>query len=111
MRFQINIGLEIPGVKQTAKQRKQQALRALSLLEQHFAFVRSSIKQSPSEQTLVASFQAANKGIYQRALAISEALQQDCVAIYCPDTKTGALIGTRAAQWGEFNPNRFIAAD
>jgi len=111
MRYQINIGLEIPGVKQTKKQRRLQAIKALSLLEQHFAFVEASIKVSSNEETLVASFQTAPRRVYTAALAISETLKQDCVAVYCTDTKIGALIGTRAAQWGEFSTTHFLAAN
>lgn len=108
MRFQINIGLEIPDTKSNVQIRKQRAKYALSLLQQKFAFVEARIEQSATEQTLVASFQTAASRAYGEALAISEALQQDCVALYCADTRTGALLGHKAAQWGAFNPAYFI---
>lgn len=108
MRFQINIGLEVPNTKSTKADIRRRAQYAKALLENKFAFVRATVKQSSTEPTLVAEFQTSSSRAYPEALAISEALRQDCVALYCPDTKTGALIGTKAAAWGEFNKQFFI---
>ncbi len=109
MRFQINIGLEIPNQKSSKRDLQKRAKYALSLLQQKFAFVDARLEQSKSELTLVASFQCAASRAIPEALSISETLQQDCVALYCPDTKTGTLVGTRAAKWGQFNKEYFIA--
>lgn len=34
--------------------------------------------------------------------------EQDCIALYLPDLKMGALIGPHAAEWGAFNPEYFV---
>jgi hypothetical protein len=36
---------------------------------------------------------------------------QDCIAAYNPVTKAGELIGPKAAEWGEFNPEFFVLLD
>ena len=41
---------------------------------------------------------------------ISEALGQDCIAVYCPQRQVGALVGPRASAWGTFNKANFIEA-
>lgn len=108
MQYQINIGLEVPNVTSTPEDLAKRAEYALVLLRSRFAFVEYRLEQSATEQTLVASFQTAPKRVYAEALAISDILQQDCVAVYTPEQRVGALVGQRAAQWGGFNPDYFI---
>lgn len=108
MKYQINIGLEVPNTSSTPEQLAARAEYALVLLQTRFAFVDARIQQSATELTLIAAFQTAPSRVYREALEISDILQQDCVAIYAPDQKVGALVGQRAAQWGAFSPEYFI---
>lgn len=108
MQYQINIGLEVPNTVSTPEDLAARAEYALVLLRSRFAFVEARLEQSATEQTLVASFQTAPKRVYAEALAISNILKQDCVAVYTPEQGVGALVGERAAQWGGFNPEYFI---
>lgn len=39
---------------------------------------------------------------------LSEALHQDCIAVYDLMHREGRLIGPKAASWGEFDPARFM---
>lgn len=110
MQYQINIGLEIPGVKSTKADIRKRANYVKSLLSHKFAFVKATVKQSATEATVVASFHTSKSRVYPEALAISDALQRDCVAVYCPSERTGALIGRKAAEWGDFNKDYFIEA-
>jgi hypothetical protein len=38
---------------------------------------------------------------------LATALDQDCIAVYNHSTNTGSLIGDKATQWGDFNPEYF----
>jgi hypothetical protein len=40
-------------------------------------------------------------------LALSTALDQDCVAVFDHSIGKGALVGDKADQWGAFNPEYF----
>lgn len=40
-------------------------------------------------------------------LALATALDQDCVALFDHSIGKGSLIGDKADQWGEFNPEYF----
>ena len=106
MQFQINIGLDVPNkaVNHTAQQAK-----ALALLQETFSHVQWRVAHSATEPTLVASFTAAQSRVYAEALRISEALEQDCVAVFNTQRQVGALVGPKAAEWGLFNKAYFIA--
>jgi hypothetical protein len=68
---------------------------------------RYTVHESDSEPTLVAELA---EGIAGDALeALSEALEQDCVAYV--DSLGGALYGPKADQWGPFNPAFFLTLD
>ena len=38
---------------------------------------------------------------------LATALDQDCVAVFDHELGKGSLIGDKAEQWGEFNPEYF----
>jgi hypothetical protein len=40
--------------------------------------------------------------------AIAEELEQDCIAVYEPESGSGTLIGPKAVNWGSFNPDYFV---
>jgi hypothetical protein len=107
MQFQLNIGLDVP---HTVANHARQAAKALGLLQDTFSHVTVRIEQSATEPTLVVTLSASPARVYADVARISDALGQDCIAVYCPQRRTGALVGTKAAQWGVFNPANFIGA-
>jgi len=73
-----------------------------------------NIHHSDTEITVVAevtnSF-SAFLPVDDRVFALANVLGQDCIAIYEPTSNLGALIGPKAAAWGEFNPEFFLNLD
>ncbi len=72
------------------------------------------VAQSDTEPTLV--LEAAMRGHDSventRTLRkLAETLGQDCIAVWSPRVHFGALIGPKAAAWGDFNPEFFILPD
>lgn len=55
------------------------------------------------EPTVIIQY-ALHKG---SLLALATALDQDCIALYDHSINKGSLIGDRASEWGEFNPEYF----
>ena len=69
-----------------------------------------SVHHSDTEATVVA-FVAAGSDYRAQVEFLSVLLSQDCIAVYDVDTKAGELIGPKAAEWGEFNPEYFVLFD
>lgn len=107
MRILLNIGLAVgtnrnigPGT----------ALRELENLD--FKVIETRLLRSDTERTLVALVDDKDRpGQDNRINFLSRLLSQDCIAVYYPEEGDGALIGPRAAQWGEFNPEFFFLLD
>lgn len=121
MRFVLNIGLDnIPvvgesftnGVRNPLVASRYitaiQAVRAAG-----FSVYKNKRVQSDTEPTLVAEvmFMGHLEQLHAKVTALSDLLQQDCIAVYNPITGQGDLIGPRAAEWGPFNPEFFILLD
>ena len=107
MQFQLNIGLDVP---HTVVNHARQAAKALQILRDTFSHVTVRQAQSSTEPTLVVTLSASPARVYADVARISEALGQDCIAVYCPQRRTGALVGPKSADWGVFNPANFIGA-
>lgn len=82
------------------------------LASHDFKIERHAIVHSESEMTVVAEVDDNDQpGTDNRIHMLSDVLGQDCIAVYNPLTREGDLIGSRAAAWGEFNPEFFVLAD
>jgi hypothetical protein len=69
---------------------------------------KTAVVNSDSEPTLVATVVLPeDASLY----AVSRSLQQEAVAVYYPDSSTGALVGPMAAAWGTFDPSMFFLRD
>ena len=113
MKITLNIGLALEGKPNLTADEALAAVKTSGLLVGRYATV-----QSDTEPTLVVDARTDsavmipfNASVWQ----IADALSQDCIAVYIPNTNKpaaeGMLIGPRAAAWGEFNPAYFIDID
>jgi len=99
-KYTINIGLANP-VRGTDNSVEQTLLEALKDIRG----VRDvAVKTSYSERTVVIDFDV----IYGSLNRLSDALEQDCVAVHDNDAGQGFLIGHNAHAWGEFNIDYFL---
>lgn len=75
--------------------------------------VMTEVFQSDSEPTLVAVVDAHRAArlfpMSASLFNVSAVLEQDCIGAYA--LGKGKLIGPRAAEWGQFNPEFFIMPD
>lgn len=74
-----------------------------------FKILQSKLLQSDTEPTVVARVEVANANWQVAELA--QKLNQDCIAVWSEREQRGALIGDKAATWGEFNPEFFFLLD
>lgn len=120
MQYLLNIGLD----KATADTPEaagynlfmRRVICATDALQGHgFKIIRSRVHQSDTEPTLVALVETGlahtDITVFTQVTKLSEALGQDCIALYNPASGRGALIGPRAAAWGTFNPEYFFLLD
>lgn len=91
----LNIGLD-----------KLPASRALATLATHgIRFTNAAVERSDTERTLIVDAECSPIEVY----ALADALGEDCIAAYDPETGKGYLEGPRAEAWGgEFIPEYFI---
>lgn len=68
----------------------------------------TSVRRSATEPTLVALVSIDDGDMADALHEASVQLAQDCIAVYCPGTEKGLLVGPKAAAWGEFNPEFFL---
>lgn len=61
------------------------------------------ISYDGDEPTLIVSFDYFIKPVEH----LARALDQDCVALFNHERNEGYLLGDKADQWGEFNPEYF----
>lgn len=73
-------------------------------LRLHVRVVRYKWQPSVTENTLVAEIERPLEK--EEALQICFELQQDCIAQQ--DGEKGQLLGPKAEEWGEFNPDYFL---
>lgn len=108
MQFQLNIGLDVP---HTVANHARQAAKAIEMMmAMGFNTICMRTEQSATEPTLVVSLHAGNRParVYADIARLAETLGQDCIAVYCPQTHSGALCGPKSADWGVFNKDNFI---
>lgn len=110
MKFTLNIGLAREGQPNLTADEAGQALRAVMSC----AVVSSALYASDTEPTLVMSCvgQPRYMTVYMaQVYRAAVTLDQDCIAVYWPEVGSGALVGPREEEWGEFNPAYFIDID
>lgn len=101
----VNIGLKVgdAGFAISAAD----ALEALQRVG-HVNVLRSAVKESNTEPTLIAELGHSLTAI--RAFYVAQALQQDCIAqrIVSDIADVGGLYGPKAQEWGPFNAAFFL---
>lgn len=109
-RFILNVGLDkVDADTRVAAYVARQMLAANDIL-----IVRDAVLQSDTEPTLVAEVNTLSNSaalVLQQFHQIAVDLGQDCIAVYRPQQKSGALIGPRSQAWGSFNPEFFFNLD
>ena len=97
--YTINIGLANPftGGNNTVDKTLEVAL----VFVQDITGVR--VSYDGDEPTVIIDY-ITNKG---NLGVLATALDQDCIALYDHSINKGSLIGDKADQWGEFNPDYF----
>lgn len=82
-----------------------------ALRDNQLDLVRARIGAYCGEPTLaavVASYAQSAGSVAQRLRRVSIDCGQDCIAVYVPRTKQGALIGPCTERWGSFDLDKFI---
>lgn len=96
----LNIGLAVDATPSIA------AHVALEIVKANgFIVRRHKVVQSDTEPTLVVEV-VNDRYAAPAVLRTADDLSQDCIAIY--DGVKGHLLGPKAAEWGPFDPKRFI---
>ena len=97
--YTINIGLANPftGEHNTVDKTLTKALEFISDI------TKVSVSYEGDEPTVIIQYAFHKGSIY----VLATALDQDCIAQYDHLTGKGSLIGDKADQWGEFNPEFF----
>jgi hypothetical protein len=103
MSYLINIGLQRAGKPDLTEDQVRTALRTLG-----FDVFNASIAPSQTELTMIVEVYGHFTNWFQDLMKLSIALNQDCVAVFSYASRTGMLIGPKAAEWGEFNPDYFM---
>lgn len=119
--FELNIGLFVTGGQNdyaAVANRAMKIDRTLNVLYGAAAIIRSKVVNAlyevegeiDGEPTLVVSMSgkfsasALRGAIYE----IARENEQDCIAVFEPESGRGALVGPKAADWGGFNPDFFV---
>lgn len=117
MNLYLNIGLNTP----TGTLLNALDVRRAINVDTAFQVERTTHVVSDSEPTLVVHVSLPHRdpncapglspALRTQLSAVSELLQQDCIAAWNPDTAAGELIGPRAALWGQFDGKKFLLFD
>ena len=108
MNFIFNIGLDVNATETVAAHVALQIVGA-----NDFRVVKHAVVQSDTEPTLVVEVECYDFPAlaWMKMGQIARDLRQDCIAIYNPSKRVGALAGDRAAKWGPFNAEFFFLLD
>ena len=110
--FILNIGMKTsPHMTAGGKMEDLHAGNILSALPIfNLDFDTAKIAQSETEKTLVLTgVSDAEYAEFEKAIhGLSDALKQDCIAVYYPQSDSGVLIGSRSDDWGVFDKQYFI---
>lgn len=104
----LNIGLGTQATPEVA------ALVAREILVANSFFVRSAVvRDSDTEPTLVAEVQWLGDGAHFSTAIWNTCvdLHQEAIAVFSPSIQKGSLFGPKAAEWGPFDPAKFVLAD
>ena len=114
MNIELNIGLDIPGANNSTASRDMLAMRATAYLAGAFAGVATRRYQSTYEQNGAQVVEAgmavrltAERSVEWMIASLAAMLEQDCIGVLDADTGAGVLVGPKAADWGDFNPEYF----
>lgn len=110
--FVLNIGLKTsPHLTANGAMKDLKVGDVLSILPIFgFDFDSAKIAQSGTEKTLILTGTSNMDYLdFEKAIHdLSDALKQDCIAVYFPKSDFGALIGSRSDDWGVFDKRYFI---
>jgi hypothetical protein len=97
--YTINIGLANPftGGQNTVDQTISKALEFIE------GIVDFKVSNRGAEPTVIIRYTHHKRSL----VALATALDQDCIALYDHHIGQGSLIGDKASEWGEFNPEYF----
>ena len=114
MNIELNIGLDVPGANNTPASRDMLALRATAYLTAAFAGVATRRYESSYQQDGVTVTEAGmavrltvDRPVEWMIASLAAMLEQDCIGVLNTDTGAGVLVGPKAADWGDFNPEYF----
>lgn len=117
MKIELNIGLDVKGGINTPLLRAHQETLACKTLKafkpqcERFLTSYAGPDGAITEAMLFVALEANNLfDVVKIVYDLSAALQQDCIAIYLPDSGEGTLVGRNCAHWGEFNGDYFTSA-
>ena len=106
MRLLLNIGLAVDATPAIATHVARQILIANDFI----LHGDGKVFESDTEPTLVIEVSPDPCGQMDfRQVAVD--LRQDCIAVYAPVTNRGMLAGPKAAEWGAFDPTKFLKLD
>lgn len=97
--YTINIGLNNPFTQDT----NSVDLTLRKALEFIGDITNLRVSYSGDEPTVIIQYVYNKKSL----VALATALDQDCIALFDHSIGKGSLIGDRASEWGDFNPEYF----
>lgn len=110
--FVLNIGLKTsPHMTRGGVMEDLKVGNVLSILPIfNLDFDSAKIADSETEKTLILTGKSDAEYIdFEKSIKdLSDALKQDCIAVYFPKSDSGALIGSRSDDWGIFDKKYFI---
>lgn len=119
MIIELNIGLNVNGSANSMAQCRERAIQAIAFLRAAFGPVLVQTERMDSqyegpnglelEPTLYVKLDSPLDWLrsYDQVYELAEALGQDCIAMYCPRSRDGEMVGPGAAAWPDFDFNYF----
>ncbi len=112
MKLHLNIGLQVDSLDKGSVFNSYEVMMsraeyAINKLNQFGKVLRYGFKVSNTELTLLVEHDC--KGDVQRYTWLANSLQQDCIAVFNPESGHGELFGHKAKEWGAFNPEYFLS--